>query len=72
MMADELDDFERVLYYCVDKVYRDLRKEQEYLWNKLIDKSFGNDMTGIISGLFQARADIRSAYRIQKAKLTNK
>lgn len=60
-----------MLDFCIEKIYRSLKKEREYLWSKLIDRSFGNDVSGIITELYIARADIRTAYRIQKSK-TNK
>lgn len=69
---DEPDDFERILDFCTEKVYRSLKREREYLWKKLIDRSFGNDISEIISELYIARADIRTAYREQRAKQTNK
>lgn len=66
---EEPDDFELMLYFCIENVYKDLKKEREYLWRKLIDRSFGDDITEIISTLYKARFDIRTAYRIQKEKL---
>ena len=69
---EEPDEFERILDFCIEKVYRSLKKEREYLWKKLIDRSFGNDISEIISELYIARADIRTAYRKQKARQTNK
>lgn len=72
MVQEELDEFERVLYYCIDKIYWNLKREREHLWKKLIDKSFGDDITEIMHELHRARFDIREAYKIQKSKPINK
>lgn len=69
---DEPDDFEMMLDFCIEKVYRSLKKEREYLWKKLIDRAFGNDISEIITELYIARADIRTAYRKQRTSQTNK
>lgn len=66
---EEPDDFERMLDFCIEKVYKDLKSEREYLWKKLIDRSFGNHITEIMSTLYMAKADIRTAYKVQKGKL---
>ena len=42
---DEPDDFEMMLGFCMEKVYKSLKNERAYLWKKLIDKSFGDDIT---------------------------
>lgn len=64
----ESDDFEAILDFCIEKVYKRLKEEREYLRKKLIDKSFGDDITEIMSLLYIMRADIRAAYRLQKSK----
>lgn len=66
---EEHDDFERVLDFCIAKVYRSLKIEREYLWKRLLDRSFGDSITEIMSELYAAKADIRSAYRVQREKL---
>ena len=71
-MDEELDEFERTLFYCIDKVYRQLREEKAYLLNKLIDKSFSYKIDDVISELFRARYDIHGAYKKRRTKLTNK
>ena len=71
-LETQSDEFEQVLDFCVEKIYRSLKKEREYLWEKLIDRAFGNDISKIITELYVARADIRTAYRTQKRKQTNK
>lgn len=66
---EEPDDFEQVLDFCIEKVYKSLKEERAHLWKKLIDKSFGDGITEIISMLYIVKADIRSAYKLQKRKL---
>jgi hypothetical protein len=65
---EEPDDFELVLDFCIDRVYISLRNERSYLWKKLIDKSFGDDITEIMSTLYVMKAKILNAYRKQKEK----
>lgn len=66
---EEYDEFERILDFCIEKVYRSLKNEREQLWKKLIDRSFGDAISEIISELYIARADIRNAYRKEKIKM---
>lgn len=66
---EEPDDFERMLDFCIEQVYQSLKDERNYLWKKLIDRSFGDDITNIISKLYVMRADMHAAYRSQKNKL---
>jgi hypothetical protein len=65
---EEPDDFELVLDFCIDRVYISLRNERSYLWKKLIDTSFGDDITEIMSTLYVMKAKILNAYRKQKEK----
>jgi hypothetical protein len=65
---EEPDDFELVLDFCIDRVYISLRNERSYLWEKLIDTSFGDDITEIMSTLYVMKAKILNAYRKQKEK----
>jgi hypothetical protein len=65
---EEPDDFELVLDFCIDRVYISLRNERSYLWKKLIDTSFGDDITEIMSTLYVMKEKILNAYRKQKEK----
>ncbi len=67
-ISEEHDEFEQVLYFCIDRVYLSLKREREFLFKKLIDKSFANDILEVISELYKARADIHEAYKIPKTK----
>ncbi len=53
---EDSDNFERMLDFCFNEVYKKLKEEKEYLRRKLIDKSFSDDILDIISALYKMRA----------------
>ena len=67
-MDEQPDDFEVVLDFCIEKMYRNLKNERAHLREKLIDRSFADEITDLISELYIMKADIKAAYRNQMRK----